>query len=63
MNLPKVNPVDLVRRDVPKYKGIGRLVAIAEGSKDAITVGTAIVEGVLLYSYVMTAKKDLDGLR
>lgn len=58
----KINPVELVRRDKPKYKGIGRLVDVAEGAKDAFTVGTALVDGVMLYSYTMLAKKDLDGL-
>jgi hypothetical protein len=62
MSQPKVNPVLMVRRDVPKYKGIGRLVAIAEGAKDTFTVGTALVDGIMLYSYTMLAKRDLDGL-
>lgn len=62
MSRPKVNPVLMVRRDVPKYKGIGRLVAIAEGAKDTFTVGTALVDGIMLYSYTMLAKRDLDGL-
>jgi hypothetical protein len=61
--MPKINPVDMVRRDKPKYKGIGRLVDIAEGAKDSFTVGTAIVDGVMLWTYTMMAKRDLDGLR
>ena len=55
-----INPVDFVRRGKPKYKGIGRVVAIAEGAKDAFSIGEAVVDGVMFVSYATMARRAMN---
>lgn len=52
---PRFNPVEFVSKPRPKL-GIKRAVAIAEGAKDAFSVGEAVVDGVMLYHYATGAK-------
>ncbi len=53
---PKVlNPVAFV---MPKEHkpGLRRLLAIAEGAKDAFSIGEAVVDGVVFYHYATGAR-------
>ncbi len=51
----RFNPVAFVsvKRKEP---GIKRVLAIAEGAKDAFSVGEAVVDGVVFYHYAIGAR-------
>lgn len=49
------NPVAFVSRKRPK-PGLKRLLAMAEGAKEAFSIGEAVVDGVVFYHYAIGAK-------
>lgn len=51
----RFNPVEFVTVKKPK-QGLRRLLAMAEGAKDAFSVGEAVVDGVIFYHYATNAK-------
>lgn len=50
------NPVKFVTV-TRKPEPIKRVIAIAEGAKDAFSIGEAVVDGVVFYHYATGARK------
>lgn len=50
-----LNPVTFVTIKTPKDP-LRRALAIAQGAKDAFSIGEAVVDGVVLYHYATGAK-------